>query len=411
MSRRLKTSDRIPELDGIRVLLIFIVSWYHIWQQSWLTPFVPALELGPLTLGPAYLDFLVRAGYAPVDGTILLSAFLLFLPYARAMNGQGPIPDRRDFYRRRAARILPSYFFWIVLIFLTVALPWGLYDRPQQMVKDLFAHFTLTFTFWRDTYLYTPLGAAFWTLAIEAQAYLLLSFLAVRAMKHPLRVTGLMALCAFLFRAWCIWSLDDFAMVVNQLPNFLDVYALGMLLAMVWVRLADQAKREASPAKARSVLTRICATLLFALGVFFFVKMMRLQAYSPDQAAIQRNQMMYRPLFALCYAAMILPAGFMLKPFRFLLGNRLMRALSAISMNYYLIHQTLAVHLKRLGIPPSVSQTPHMDREQPWQTQYTLLCFFLALALATLVTLLIEKPLGRKLLRYLRGKDQERDEA
>ena len=29
---------RIPELNGLRVLLVFIVSWYHFWQQSWLTP-------------------------------------------------------------------------------------------------------------------------------------------------------------------------------------------------------------------------------------------------------------------------------------------------------------------------------------------------------------------------------------
>ena len=30
----------IPELDGLRVLMIFLVSWYHIWQQSWLTPVI-----------------------------------------------------------------------------------------------------------------------------------------------------------------------------------------------------------------------------------------------------------------------------------------------------------------------------------------------------------------------------------
>ena len=29
---------QIPELNGLRVLLVFIVSWYHFWQQSWLTP-------------------------------------------------------------------------------------------------------------------------------------------------------------------------------------------------------------------------------------------------------------------------------------------------------------------------------------------------------------------------------------
>ena len=69
------SARHIPELNGLRVLLVFIVSWYHFWQQSWLTPHI----------GSYSLDFLVRAGYVPVDGTILLSGFLLFLPHARAM--------------------------------------------------------------------------------------------------------------------------------------------------------------------------------------------------------------------------------------------------------------------------------------------------------------------------------------
>ena len=71
---------RIPELDGLRVLMIFIVSWYHIWQQSWLRPMI----------GSYSLDYLVRSGYIWVDGTVLLSAFLLFLPYAKAMRERAP---------------------------------------------------------------------------------------------------------------------------------------------------------------------------------------------------------------------------------------------------------------------------------------------------------------------------------
>ena len=44
---------RIPELNGLRVLLVFIVSWYHFWQQSWLTP----------SIGRYSLDYLLRAGF------------------------------------------------------------------------------------------------------------------------------------------------------------------------------------------------------------------------------------------------------------------------------------------------------------------------------------------------------------
>ena len=41
-----KKPGRIPELDGLRVLMIFVVSWYHIWQQSWLTQAIDHPGLG-----------------------------------------------------------------------------------------------------------------------------------------------------------------------------------------------------------------------------------------------------------------------------------------------------------------------------------------------------------------------------
>ena len=137
--RRQTSQSHIPELDGWRVLLVFLVSWYHIWQQSWLTPKV----------GSYSLDFLVRAGYLPVDGTILLSGFLLFLPYARAMAEGRPAPSARGFYRRRFMRIWPSYIFFTLLMLFVNALPQGSYSSTGDMWRDLAAHFTFTFTFFR----------------------------------------------------------------------------------------------------------------------------------------------------------------------------------------------------------------------------------------------------------------------
>ena len=48
---------KIPELNGLRVLLVFIVSWYHFWQQSWLTPSIGSYSLDYLLRGA-----LVQAG-------------------------------------------------------------------------------------------------------------------------------------------------------------------------------------------------------------------------------------------------------------------------------------------------------------------------------------------------------------
>ena len=379
---------RIPELDGLRTLMIFIVSWYHIWQQSWLTP----------SVGSVSLDFLVRSGYVWVDGTVVLSAFLMLLPTARAGLKSEP-ESATAFYRRRACRILPSYYFIVLLTLFVIVLPWGLYSTPQYMVKDLFTHFTLTFTFWYDTYVATPLGAAAWTLAIEAQAWLLFPLLLRALRKKPvLTLAGMLLLCAG-FRAWVLWAMTDYSLVVNQLINFLDVYVIGFLAAFAF------AKAETVLAQKDRVLpVSLAATAVFAGCVFALVCLLKAQASSGAYTLIQRGQMLRRPLFALCFAGMILSAPFSLRPLRFLLGNPVMKFLAGISMNYYLIHQTLAVHLKRLGIPASLSAQPNIDGDVSWQHLYTLLCFGLSLLLATLITYLVEKPGGRLLHRLTEKK-------
>lgn len=407
--------QRIPELDGLRVLMIFIVSWYHIWQQSWLSP----------AIGSYSLDYLVRSGYIWVDGTVLLSSFLLFLPYAKAMREKGPAPDTRDFYFRRVRRILPGYYFIILAVLFGIAIPWKLYSTPQFMVKDVATHLTFTFTFFWDTYIATPLGAASWTLAIETQAYLLFPLIARGVMKKP--VVTLCILCAvcFGFRAWCLWALVDYSMVVNQLINFLDVYVIGILAAMVYVRLnekrtalavvekTDESRTEEN--KQQTAVTgktpytwQILATLIFAAAFFGLLQMLRFQARSGNTPMIQMNQMIYRPVYAILFTLLILSAPFVLFPLRKILGNRVTRFLGGISMNYYLIHQTVIVHLKRLRFPPSVSDTPNMAAEQPWQNQYTLVSFVLSLLLAVLVTYAIEKPAGR-LLDALRAKVKRKE--
>ena len=379
-----KARMRIPELDGLRVLMIFIVSWYHIWQQSWLRPYI----------GSYSLDYLVRSGYVWVDGTVLLSCFLLFLPWARAMADGTPAPDTMDFYYRRFRRIVPGYYFITLAVFFAIALPWGLYESPQFLVKDLATHLTFTFTFFYDTYVATPLGAAGWTLAILVQGYLLFPLIARGVMKKPAATFGLMAAVCLGFRAWCIWALYDYTMVVNQLINFLDVYILGIAGAIAYVRL--EKLRSGQEGKI-SRKWQVIATVVF-IGVFWgLLSLLRVQASAGSYPDIQKRQMMYRPVYGVCFTLLALSAPFSLAPLRKLLGNPVTKFLGGISMNYYLIHQTVTVHLKRLKIPASESAEPHMSGELQWQMGYTALAFGISVLLAILVTYAVEKPAGKLL--------------
>lgn len=371
----------IPELNGLRVLLVFIVSWYHIWQQSWWTPHV----------GRYSLDFLVRAGYVPVDGTILLSGFLLFLPHARAMLLGEEIPDTREFYQKRIMRIVPSYVFVTLLMLFAVAIPYDLYyGNTANLWKDVLMHLTFTQTFDFQTYIATPIGVASWTVAIEMQAYLLFPLLAKWARKNPLGVFASMAAAALLFRSWVVWSMKDYNMVVNQLINFLDVYAMGMAASLLYVKLTTL-----YPEDKRRFLWQAAATAAVALAIYGLKELLQDQAGSSGQAAIQAGQMVRRPAFAALLALLALGLPFAVRPIRFIAGNKVMGFLAMISMNYYLMHQNIAVHLKRIGFPPSVNELPNMASggpEKPWVYQYTALCFGLSVLVAIAITFLIEKP-------------------
>lgn len=376
------SARHIPELNGLRVLLVFIVSWYHIWQQSWWTPHV----------GTYSLDFLVRAGYVPVDGTILLSGFLLFLPHARTMLLGEKIPDTREFYQKRIMRIVPSYVFVTLLMLFAVAIPYELYyGNTANMWKDVLMHLTFTQTFDYSTYIATPIGVASWTVAIEMQAYLLFPLLAKWARKNPLGTFSTMAAAALLFRSWVVWSMKDYNMVVNQLINFLDVYAMGMAASLLYVKLTTL-----YPADRKRFIWQGIATAAVVLAIWGLKELLQDQAGSNGQTAIQSGQMIRRPAFAFLLALLTLGLPFAVRPIRFIAGNKLMGFLAMISMNYYLMHQNIAVHLKRIQFPPAEHYpNPNMlagGPETPWKYEYTALCFGLSILTAIAITFLIEKP-------------------
>ena len=396
------SARHIPELNGLRVLLVFIVSWYHFWQQSWLTPHI----------GSYSLDFLVRAGYVPVDGTILLSGFLLFLPHARAMLLGEAVPQVRAFYEKRVMRIVPSYYFVTLVMLFAVAIPYELYWQRSDMWNDVIRHLTFTQTFDYSAYIATPIGVASWTIAIEMQAYLIFPLLARWARRNPLATFGFMIAAALGFRSWCLWTMTEFNMVVNQLINFLDVYAIGMAAALCYVRLTMLWPRD----RRLQLLWSAAATLVILLSFYGLTLALKAQAGTP-QSALQAGQMMRRPLFALLLAALTLALPFALRPVRFLFGNRLMGLLAMVSMNYYLFHQNIAVYLKtRVQFPPAQHYpTPNMapgGPEQPWADQYMALCFGLSLLTAVAVTFLVEKPcawlLGKGFARLNRAMDERR---
>ena len=390
----------IPVADGMRALCVGIVGWYHIWQQSWLEPSITLLGRS-YTLLP-----LVRVGYIMVDLLLMLSGFLLFLPYARSRVLGEPQPSMRAFYRKRATRVLPSYYLGILIVLFCFALPQGEYRTRAELWQDLWPHLTLTHTFFRASYQHTRLNVVLWTLAVEVQAYLVFPWLARAFAKRPLIAYLSMVIAGFAFRLGILrWGPEDLSMWVNQLPAFADVYANGMLAALLYVLLARYGLR--SPWLRAAFTLGACLALW---GIWTLVT--RQSAMGWNTRGIHVGQCVHRfPLTALG-ALWLLLASQAFRGFQAVFGNPLMRFLSAISFQFYIWHQYLAVRLRfQWRFPPFESEFPQRVGEMPWQWHYTLVCLLLAVAVAAALTYGFERPVARLLERRRRFKNPQSNES
>ncbi|MBE5783538.1 MAG: acyltransferase [Clostridiales bacterium] len=379
---------RIDVLDGIRVLCVLLVGWFHIWQQSWLSP--------SFTIGSQHisLDFLLRSGYIWVDGLLLLSGFLLYLPYAQA---QSRPPKILPFYKKRLIRILPSYLLCILPLY-ALALINGSYPTFKDSVKDLLAHVTFTHTLFPFSYNSTPLNGALWTLGIEMQFYFLFPFLARAFKKFPLLTYLGMAGMALGFRHFAS-AQPDTSMYFNQLPAFLDVYANGFLAASAFSALRKKLGNGCWDRQVKlffSVMLILCAVQL--------VNFARGQAGENGYESIRLGQMERRFSMSVTLSCAMICAACAGSGVRFLLGNKVMQYLSSISFQFYIYHQLFAVQLKKWGFPPSEHASPWMNGDYNWQLSYTLACFIGAIVLATLITYLFELPIARRLRRNVDAK-------
>ena len=365
--------------DFLRVFSVGMVGWFHIWQQSWQNPdlhlFGHSFRLYPM----------VACGYMFVDLMLLLSGFLLMLGW---QAGRGR--DLKEFYTARAARILPSYLLCIAIMLFVFALPGGLYSSTGAMWKDILTHLSFTHNFFYDTYIGTRLNVALWTLAVEVQFYLIFPFLARVFHRKPARTYLSMVLLAMLIRLSIYLFARDSALYFNRLTAMLDVYANGMLAARIHRRLAKR------PQSAWRAWLSTALAILAMVGIY---RILRAQHFRSGVDSLRLGQMLWRfPLSALGCVFLVCGSR-SIRLLRSLFSNRIVRFLSGLSFNFYIWHQTLAVKLKAWRIPWYEGENPNQAGLQPWQNQYTLICFAAALALSLIITYLVEKPCARWIKR------------
>ncbi len=309
---------RLVGLDGIRGLAALFVVLHHCWLLSY--PGYPA------NTGPAWTGFLLY-GHLAVVVFITLSGFSLAVSPARhgwALGGKA------RFAQRRAWRILPPY--WAALVF-SLVVAWIVVPQPgagTPNAKSVVVYGLLL----QDVFGAPVPNGAFWSIAIEAQLYLVFPVLLV-----ILRRAGAAAVVAAVtVPALAVGLLAPQVSIVDKLmrltPQFAPLFALGLVAAAV-IPATERVRRL--PWQWLAGLAAVPVLVLIAVrGSVWTVT----HYFWVDLAV--------GPAVALLLAAVATrrPA-----PLVRLLNTRPMRSLGSFSYSLYLIHAPIVVAISHLVAP------------------------------------------------------------
>jgi peptidoglycan/LPS O-acetylase OafA/YrhL len=236
----------IAPLEGLRgVAVLLVISFHYVvlregaFDDPWIAG-ISSIEAVNRT---------VHHGYLGVDLFFVISGFLLALPwFVHALDGRAP-PSTAAFYRRRLRRIVPAYYVQMAALFVIV-LPllhgWA-YWRSDLYVYALNAgaHALFLQNLTPLTSASMGVNGALWTLAVEAQFYLLLPLAAPLFVRRSALMLSLSVVVSW------VWRLTfDSDFLRAQLPAYLGHFALGIVLGRAWLARRDRASALARMARA-----------------------------------------------------------------------------------------------------------------------------------------------------------------
>lgn len=360
-----RQKNTIAVLDGVRACAILFVIIFHINRMTgdrlwdWHT--------NPLA------SSISTAGGTGVTLFFVLSGFLLFMPYAKALLTDSRWPLARTFYLRRALRIMPGYYISLIALVLLT--------QPDYLQPGHLVNFGLFLTFLMDSspLTFRQLNGPYWTLAVEWQFYMLLPLLTlcffwlVRRvpLQHRLRavicclfgVIGLGLLvrfCGLYFQGNPTATVLLPRPVLNvvlffafgQTGKYTEDFAVGMLASLCYIYARNQLPDHAFP----RVLRRL-SLWLWGAGILIltFSAMWHFQSTEPAWPFLNPlmpyfnwlSEMVLAWGYGLCIVAILFGPRALQRPFAWMP----LRWIGLISYSLYIWHLPLLVLFQTRVLP------------------------------------------------------------
>jgi peptidoglycan/LPS O-acetylase OafA/YrhL len=318
-------AERFPLMDSLRAIAALSVLAFH-----------AAFFAGMYTSDAVLRPYVAQAG-SGVSVFFVISAFLLYRPFVKARFEGRTGPSVRAYAWRRFLRIVPAY--WLALTVVAIWLSLEIVAEPPWHIP-LFYGFGQIYTAQTG---FAGIGQA-WTLCVEVTFYAFLPLwaLAVRRLSWRAELAALACLW-LLSLAWKLVAVHhvnpsslDSGPWLMPLPNFLDMFALGMALAGLSAR--------GLPANLERAVSRAWPWWALA-AVAYWATAIQLDRRTHDA---QDVFVLRHELESVVAIALIVPAVFAWErrgAIRRLLAWRPLLYLGLVSYGIYLWHHTLVTKI------------------------------------------------------------------
>jgi len=381
------TTPRFFEVECLRGLAISLVVVHHV------NGLVYRSDPSALVMLPQPLAAIVLTGYTGVDLFFVLSGFLLSRPFVAEARG-GPVVDRTTYAVRRALRVMPLYVVAIAGAILDVA------TRPRDVLHGVPYLFFLNALPGGATRL-IPHSDPWWSLATEAQFYVLLPFLPLLLRSARGRLVGAVLLVAYagmhaalsrrlIHAATFEGDLALAQSVVGRGPLFLA----GIVGGAVYDRNVDRLRHWAARHATGSRLVGDVVLAAALLGLLVLLGWAARRDYVARELVWPLWHVVEGVLWTTVLLALLLLPGSLKR----LLANRGWAFLGLISYSLYLVHYPVVFYGRRFIIPRWPSVFPWGPERWIWTWTGLAGASVLlasAVALATLTYVAIERPMLR----------------